>query len=397
MYNFDEIIDRRNTNALNTDGFRQYIFKDDGKLQFNCKDDEFIRMWVADMDFAVPDVIINAIKQRLDRKILGYTKLFDDSYYNALANWCKSKYDFTFDKDELFTSGGVVPALSELVNFICKKGESVLILTPSYAPFKGVADSNNIGCVCSDLIYNNGTYTIDYNDLDKKAADEKTTLLIFCNPHNPSGKVWELDELKKVADIVKKHDMWVISDEIHCDLLRKNEKHIPLGKVMSDYKKLVTTMSASKTFNLAGLMSSSTIIRDENLKQTYKTCHSAYENPLSIEATKAAYNKGGEWLIELQNYLDDNFELVKNTLNKHLPKAVFSIPQATYLAWINLSEYFNDNEDLTMFFANNAGVLLEDGNMFVQNAEGFVRINIACPRSVLEKGLNKICSAVVNK
>ncbi len=397
MYNFDEIIDRKNTNALNTDGFREYIFKDDGTLKFNYKDEEFIRMWVADMEFAVPEVITDAIKQRLDRKILGYTKLFDDSFYNAFVNWCKKRYDWTFEKNELFTSGGVVPALQELVEFICKKDENVLILTPSYSPFQRVAEYNGVGCVCSDLIYDNGNYTIDFDDFEKKAADKKTTLFIFCNPHNPCGKVWAQSELEKVAQIIEKHNLWVISDEIHCDLLRKNEKHTPLGKVMPNYKKLVTTMSSSKTFNLAGLKFSNTIIRDENLKDIYTQRHSAYENPLSVEAAKAAYEKGEPWLFELQNYLDNNFTLVKEMLREQLPKAQFCIPKATYLAWVDLSAYFNKNEDLTMFFANNAGVLLEDGNMFVQNAKGFVRLNVACPKSVLKEGLQRICDAVNKK
>ncbi len=397
MYNFDRIIDRKNTNALNTDGFRSYIFKADESMEFPYKDDEFIRMWVADMEFATPDVVIDAMRDRLDKEIFGYTKIFGDEYYNIFLNWCKRRYNWSFEKEELVTSNGIIPALYELVEYITKPDEKVLFQTPSYAYFKYAADFHQRECVCSDLINNDGYYTIDFEDLEKKASDEKTKLFIFCNPHNPSGRVWKEDELTKVAKIIEKHDLWVISDEIHCDLLRSNQKHIPLGKVMKNYKGLITAMAPSKTFNLAGLMFSNIIIRDEELRATWLSRHYGFDNPLSVTAAQAAYEKGESWVTELQHYLDNNFEYVEKYLGEHLPKAKFKIAEATYLAWVDLTGYFDITEDLSKFFAYKAGVLLEGGNMFVQNADGFIRLNLACPMSLLEEGLRRIVDAVKNK
>ena len=397
MYNFDEIIDRRHTNAMNTDGFRSYIFHADDTMTFPYKDEEFIRMWVADMEFATPDVIIDAIKERLDKRIFGYTRVFENSYYEAFANWCMKRYGWTFDKKQLVMSNGIIPALFEMVDYICKKDEKVLFLTPSYAYFKYAADHNSREYVCSDLINDDGYYTIDYDDLERKAADEKTTLFIFCNPHNPTGRVWKEEELKKVGEIIEKHNLWVISDEIHCDLLRLNQKHIPLGKVMPDYERLITCMAPSKTFNMAGLMLSHIIIRDEGLREIWLSRHYNFDNPLSIAAAQAAYEKGGVWLEELCAYLDENFRFTGEYLSKNLSKAKFKISEATYLAWVDLGAYFDKDEDLPMFFANEAGVLLEGGNMFVDNADGFIRLNLACPISMLKEGLKRICEAVNKK
>ena len=394
MYYFDEIIDRKNTNALSTDGFRNYIFGDDGSMKFPYADDEFVRMWVADMEFATPDVIIDAMRDRLDKKIFGYTQILGDEYYNAFSSWCKRRYDWRFDKKELVTSNGIIPALYELVSYITNEDEKVLFQTPSYAYFKYAADFHNRESVCSDLICNDGYYTIDFEDFDKKASDEKTKLFIFCNPHNPSGRVWKEDELLKLAEIIKRHDLWVISDEIHCDLLRSNQNHIPLGKIMKDYDKLITAMAPSKTFNLAGMMISNIIIRDEALREKWLLRHYSFDNPLSVTAAQAAYEKGEPWLIELQKYLDDNFAYLEGYLEKNLPKTKFKISEATYLAWIDLNEYFDKTEDLPMFFAHHAGVLLEGGNMFVQNSDGFIRLNLACPKSILIKGIERIVKAI---
>lgn len=394
MYNFDEIIDRRNTNALNTDGFRDYIFHADETMTFPYRDDEFIRMWVADMEFATPDVVIDGIKERLDKRIFGYSRVFSDSYYQAFSGWCLKRYGWTFPKKELVMSGGIIPALYELVEYITKPDENVLFLTPSYAYFKYAADFNSRSCVCSDLNDNDGYYTIDFEDLEKKAQDPKTPLLIFCNPHNPTGRVWTEDELKRLAGIIERNQLWVISDEIHCDLLRCGKKHIPLGKVMPDYERLITCMAPSKTFNLAGLMISNVMIRSDELRKIWLDRHYNFDNPLSIAAAQAAYEKGGQWLEELTVYLDKNFRFTKEYLAEQLPKAKFRISEATYLAWVDLSAHFEKDEHLPLFFAYKAGVLLEGGNMFVQNSDCFIRLNLACPKSVLEEGLKRICEAV---
>lgn len=394
MYNFDEIIDRRHTNAMNTDGFRSYIFHADDSMTFPYKDEEFIRMWVADMEFATPDAVIDAMKERLDKKIFGYTRVFEKSYYDAFVGWCQKRYGWTFVREELVMSNGVIPALYELVDYILKDDEKVLFLTPSYAYFQYAADVNHKESVCSDLIYEDGRYSIDFDDLANKASDPKVTLFILCNPHNPTGRVWKEDELKKIAQIVEDNNLWVISDEIHCDLLRTNQQHIPLGKVMPTYQKLITCMAPSKTFNLAGMMISNIIIRDEELRNIWLERHYNFDNPLSIAAAQGAYEKGEPWVKELCAYLDHNFEFTKDYLQQHLSKAKMEISEATYLAWVDLNAYFDQDEHLPMFFAYKAGVLLEGGNMFVQHSDGFIRLNLACPKATLEEGLRRICDAV---
>lgn len=397
MYNFDEIIDRKHTNAMNTDGFRDYIFHADESMKFPYKDEEFIRMWVADMEFATPDVVIEGIEERLKNRIFGYTRVFSNDYYDAFVSWCQKRYVWSFEKKELVMSNGIIPALYELVNYICKKDEKVLFLTPSYAYFKYAADFNEHESVCSDLINQDGYYTIDYEDFAKKASDPQTKLFILCNPHNPTGRVWREEELMKIAKIIEENELWVISDEIHCDLIRTCQKHIPLGKVMPTYQKLITCMAPTKTFNLAGLMISNVIIRDEKLRNIWLSRHYNFDNPLSIAAAQSAYAKGEEWLKELQVYLDNNFKLTQDYLKENLPQAKFRISEATYLAWVDLSDYFEPDENLPLFFAYRAGVLLEGGNMFVQNSDCFIRLNLACPKSILLEGLKRICEAVLTK
>lgn len=397
MYNFDEIIDRRHTNAMNTDGFRDYIFHADETMTFPYKDEEFIRMWVADMEFATPDVVIDGIKERLSRRIFGYTRVFEDSYYEAFSGWCRERYGWSFEKKELVMSNGIIPALYELVEYICAPDEKVLFLTPSYAYFKYAADFNKRDYVCCDLKNEDGYYTIDFEDFEKKTADEKTTLFILCNPHNPSGRVWTEEELKKMAEIAERHGLWVISDEIHCDLLRTGKTHIPMGKVMPEYGRLITCMAPSKTFNMAGLMISNVMIRDEELRKTWLSRHYNFDKPLSIAAAQAAYEKGGQWLKALKAYLDENFRVTGEYLKEHLPKAKYRVSEATYLAWVDLKEYFKPEESLPLFFAYEAGVLLEGGNMFVQNSDCFIRLNLACPKATLLEGLKRICEAVNTK
>lgn len=399
IYDFDEIIDRRGTNALNTDGFRGYIFKDfAGKKKFPFKDEEFIRMWVADMEFAAPPEVCQAMKDRIDRRIFGYTVLCDDSYYKIFSGWCQKMYDWEFPKEELTFSSGIIPALYQFVEDLVKDDEKVLMTTPSYGFFQHAAEYSGKEYVCSSLRRDeDDTYTIDFDDFARKAADPKMKLVIWCNPHNPTGRVWTADELKRVADIVEANDLWIISDEIHCDLLRSGVRHIPMAKIMDTYPKLITCMSASKTFNLAGLMFSNVIIRDPKLRRTFvKHDKNVGDlNPISLAAHEAAYEYGGEWLTQLRAYLDGNFHYVHDSLNAKLPRISFKIPQATYLAWVDMNPYLGDVSDLPDFFANQAGVLLEGGDrLFVGNAKGFIRLNLAMPRAVVEKGLQRIYEAI---
>lgn len=396
-YNFDEIIERRNTNALNTDGFRGYIFNAGPEKVFPYKDEEFIRMWVADMEFATPPEICDAMKARIEKRIFGYSGVYDSKYYDVFVKWCKDMYDWEFPQEQLVFSAGIIPALYQLVEDIVLPDGKFMTMTPAYGFFLHAAEYNDVELVKSDLKYDNGTFKIDFDDFEKKASDPSVKMIMWCNPHNPTGRVWTEEELKKVAEIVEKYDLWIISDEIHCDLLRQDQRHIPMAKIMPEYKKLVTCMSASKTFNIAGLLHSNIIIRDPEMRAQFvkrdKLVGSI--NPISLEAHRTAYEKGGDWLEELKTYLDENFKFMKEYLNENAPAVECFVPEATYLAWVDMGKALPDVEDMCDFFANEAGVLLEGGNgLFVGNAEGYVRLNLAMPRALIAEGLKRMATAI---
>lgn len=396
-YNFDEIIDRRETNAMNVEGYKGYLFGDADTSDLEDHD-ELIRMWVADMDFATPDVVLDAIKDRLDKKILGYTNIFGTDYYDAFVSWTERRFGYTFPQDHLVFSHGIVAGLIELVSYICDEDDKALILTPSYGPFKMACDKNHIETVYSPMINHNGYYEIDFEDVRKKVESENIKLCIFANPHNPTGRVWSEYELKQFGQIMADNDVWIISDEIHCDIKRAGQTHIPFAKAVPDYDKIVTAMSQSKAFNIAGLMFSNIIIPNRRLLKTWKLHHFSSENPLSIVATQAAYEKGEDWLAAMNDYLDDNFKYLANFLEQELPHAEFKIPEATYLAWVDLSYYIKEkeiNEPIAKYFIKHAGVIIEGQEQFVHNAEGHIRINIAIPREVMKKGLQKIKDALI--
>lgn len=398
-YNFDEIIDRKDTDALNYDGWRQYIFKADKDAQFAFADNEFIRMWVADMDFSTPPEILDAIKARLDRKILGYTKVYDEEYYQIFKDWCQRHYDWKIDPREIVLSPGIIPALNRLVPLLIKEDESILIQTPSYTPFKQAGDYNSRQVIYSDLLEKDGEYAVDFVDMERKIKDKSLNIKLFilCNPQNPTGKVWTDEELIKMGKLCVENDIWMISDEIHCDLLRNGVTHTPIAKLFPHYEKIVTCMAPSKTFNLAGNLMSHIFIKNEEVKKEWLRLYDDFISPLSLVATKAAYSQCDEWLKALRNYLDDNFKLVQEFTQTHFPNANFKIPDSTYLAWINLADYLPedvDNQQLSLYFANKTGILLEGGNMFVSNGDNYIRINLACPRAIIKEGLERIKNAL---
>lgn len=399
-YNFDEIVDRYHTNALNTDGFRGYIFHDfEGKKVFPFKDDEFVRMWVADMEFAMCPDILQAIKDRVDKRIIGYSQVFEPSFYEAYNAWNEKMYGWTYPKEEICFSLGIIPALYELVELLLTDHEYAIINTPAYGYFQHPIDAKHKHAIHNKLVRDGeGHWSIDFDALEKDAESPMVKLLIWCNPQNPTGRVWTEEELKRVAAIVEKHNLWIISDEIHCDILRQGVHHIPMAKVMPDYPKLITCTSASKCFNMAGMMFAEIIIRDPQLRQhfiDYTDSYAMNVNPLSIAAHQAAYEHGAEWLDQMKTYLDGNFQLVNETFAKELPKITFQIPEATYLAWVDMNAYLGDVENIPDFMANKAGVLLEGGDaLFVDNAQGFIRLNLAMPRAILQKGLDRIVKAV---
>ncbi len=397
-YNFDEIIDRRHTNSENVDGWRPYIFHCGPERVFPYKDEEFIRMWVADMEFAVAPEIRQAIIDRVNRQILGYSIVSDDGYYEALRTWCESRYGWSFPKEQLTFSPGVIPALYQIVEDLVKPTNGkVLTMTPAYGFFRHACEYNDVELVTSPLKKENGRFEMDWADFEKKASDPAVKVLMLCNPHNPTGRIWTEDELRRMAEIIEKHQLWVVSDEIHCDLIRTGLRHIPMGKVMPDYERLITCMSASKTFNLAGLLHSNIIIRSDEERARFQARDKniGAVNPLSIAAHKAAYEHGGAWLEQLKAYVDGNLKLVDEFLKGNIPAARFTIPEATYFAWVDLGDVLPQVADLPDFFANKAGVLLEGGDgLFVGNAKGYVRLNLAMPRAMVQTGLERIAEAI---
>lgn len=398
MYNFDEIIDRRNTNALNTDGFRGYIFHAGPEKVFPYKDEEFVRMWVADMEFGVAPEILEEMRKRIDRRIFGYTGVYDSGYYQSFRKWCLDHYGWEFPQEQLCFTPGIIPALYQLVESLCAADEKVVLHTPAYGYFLHAAEYSKVDVLLSPLKKNEkGEFSVDYENFEKQCADPKAKLVFWCNPQNPTGRVWTKEELSKVAAIVEKYNLWIISDEIHCDLVRQGNRHTPMAMVMTEYPKLITCMAPSKTFNMAGLGFSNIIIRDPATRARFKDRDKLFGmvNPMSLTAAKAAYDKGQVWLDELKAYLDGNFAFVKRFLDENLPDAVMNISEATYLAWVDLSKCIPDVEDLPGFFANNAGVLLEGGNgLFVGNAEGYIRLNLAMPQSIIKTGLERMRDAV---
>lgn len=395
-YDFDEIIDRRGTNAMKAEGFRSYIFHAGPEKKFAFADDDFVHMWVADMEIATPPEICQAMKDRIDRRIFGYSMVFDPGYYEALTKWCRDKYDWSFPKEQLTFSPGIIPALYQIVESAVPAGKKVVMQTPAYGYFAHACEYNNVPIVMNELDTTDSKFDIDFEKFEEQVSDPDVALVMFCNPHNPSGRTWSEEELKKVAAIAEKYDKWLISDEIHCDLLRKGVKHIPMGKV-TDYNKLITCMSASKTFNMAGLMMSNIIIRDDAMREAFnardKICN--FVNPISVAAHQAAYEKCGDWLEQFKEYLDGNFRMVKDWVDNDVPGAEFKIPNSTYLAWVKIGPCLPGVDDLCDFFANKAGVLLEGGNsLFVGNAEGWVRLNLAMPKSMLRKGLDRMTKSI---
>ncbi|ACV22128.1 Cystathionine beta-lyase PatB [Slackia heliotrinireducens] len=399
MYDFDEVIDRQGTDALNTDGFRGYIFHAGPEKVFPYADDEFVRMWVADMEFGIAPEILDALRARIDRRIFGYTVVNDAEYYQLFRSWCLDHYDWDFPQEQLCYSPGIIPALFQLTESLVGPKEKVLMCTPAYGYFLHAAEYGHVEPVrCPLNIDEQGRFTVDYEALDSMCADPWVKLIYWCNPHNPSGRVWTQEELEKVARIIEKHGIWIVSDEIHCDILRQGKQHIPMGKVMQDYPKLITCMAPTKTFNMAGLSFSNIIIRDKTLRETFRNRDKldGMYNAMAVTAAKAAYTYGEPWRRELLAYLDENFAFTKQFLENELPEAVMNISEATYLAWVDMSKCLPDVDDLPDFFANEAGVLLEGGNdLFVGNADGYIRLNLAMPRSIIKTGLERMRDAIV--
>ncbi len=380
-YNFDKVINRKNVNSYKWD-------VNEGELP----------MWVADMDFETTSEIISAIQKRLDKGAFGYN-IVPDSLFNAYISWWERRHQFTLKKEWLMFCTGAVPAISSIVRKVTRQGDKVVLMTPIYNIFYNSIINNNRHVLESPLKYADGSYSINYEDLEAKLADEKTSLMIFCNPHNPNGKVWTQDELKRIGQLCLKHHVLILSDEVHCDLVHPDAKYTPMASVSDTIAEItMTCLSPSKAFNIAGLQSAIISVPDTELyklvNRAINTDEVAEPNTFAIEATQAAFNAGESWLEHLNSYLTQNRDFLATQLHRELPEIRIVSAQATYLAWLDCSAITRDTKELCDFIRKESGLILSDGAIFGGNGNLFIRWNYACPKSVLEDGIGRFTEAV---
>ncbi len=385
-YNFDEIVNRENTDSVKYD-LRKEIF---GK-------EDIIPMWVADMDFKTPDFIVNAIKKRAEHEIFGYS-FRSKLYFESIVNWVKRRHQWNINPDWISFSPGIVPAINMAVMAYTNPGDKIIVQTPVYFPFFSAIQNNNRIQIENPLKLVNRRYEIDFDDLEVKLKDAK--LLILSNPHNPGGSVWKKDELRKLGEMCFMNNVLVLSDEIHSDLVLKDYKYIPLASVSEEIaNNTITFIAPSKTFNMAGLATSSLIVSNKDLKEKYDkvldTIHVGMGNVFGTVASEAAYAFGDQWLDELIEYLAKNIDYLENYLKKNIPEIKMIRPEGTYLVWLDCSKLELKGKDIKDFMVENVGVGMNDGRMFGTGGDGFMRLNIACPKAVLEKALIKLKTACI--
>lgn len=392
-FDFDRVIDRTKTNSVATDGFRQYLF-DDPELTLPGQDSEAIAMWVADMALATAPVALEAMRRRVEHPIFGYTISFDAEFEHAFQGWCRRRYGWEPEREHCLPAPGVVPALFDLVSLALAPGDKVVVHTPAYEPFESAITHHGCELVPSPLTrHDDGGVGADLDHLAATVVDPRVKMFVLCHPHNPTGQAWSDEELRSMAELCLANEVLIISDEIHCDLLRVGHRHTPLAKLFPQSDQIVTCMSSSKTFNLAGMGLANVIIPHDQLRTRWQDRHFPVVNPVSLAAATAVYTDGDDWLEQLKVHLDANFALVAAVLAERLPTAVFRIPDATYLAWIDLGAYVPPEMNLTEYFAKQTGVLVEGGEKFVADGGSCIRLNVACPRSQLEEALARIAEA----
>lgn len=387
VFDFDEIIDRKNSNCL----------KYDFALQRN-KPEDILPFWIADMDFKTAPEIIDAIRQRAEHGIFGYSEVKEE-YFEALRSWMEEKHGWKIQRQWLVKTPGVVYALAMAIQAYTDPGEGVIIQQPVYYPFQEVILDNQRVLVNNPLVLgSDGRYHMDLEDFERKIVEQKVRLFLLCSPHNPVGRVWSRKELEALADICIRHDVIIVSDEIHGDFVFSGQ-HQVLADLNEELKnRTITCTSPSKTFNLAGLQISNIFIANPILRKKFKEriAASGYSqlNTLGLTACEAAYRSGGEWHRELMEYLRDNLEFLKDYLKAYLPQIRLIEPEGTYLIWLDFRGLNLTEAELEELIVHSAGLWLDSGNMFGKPGEGFERINIACPRSLLEKALKQLESAL---
>ena len=382
-YNFDEIIPRRGTNSYKWD---------------SAGDADVLPMWVADMDFRTAPPVVEALRKRVEHGIFGYVRV-PDAYYAAVTNWFARRHDWQIEKEWIIYTTGVVPALSAVIKALTAPGDKVMVQTPVYNCFFSSIRNNGCGMITNPLIYRNGTYQIDFADLEQKAADPSVKVLLLCNPHNPAGRVWTKQELTRIGDICIRNNVWVVADEIHCELVFPGHTYIPFASISQEFlMHSVTCTSPSKAFNLAGLQIANIISADTDIRTKIDKAININEvcdvNPFGVEALMAAYNDGEEWLEELKQYLFANYNYLRVYFEEYLPEFPVATLEGTYLVWADCSVLNQSSDETVKTLLEKEKLWVNEGSLYGEAGEGFIRINIACPRQQLIEGLNRLRRAL---
>lgn len=384
-YDFDQVVDRSKNRSAKYD---------ERKKKFGRED--VIPLWVADMDFKTAQPVIDAMKARAEEGIWGYTSR-PDSYFDAVCGWQKRRNGWEIDRSMLSFSVGVVPSLSSMVFVFTEPGDKVLIQTPVYSEFYDVTESWGREVIENPMVEKDGVWSVDFEDFEKKAKEAK--LFFLCSPHNPLGIVWTREELTRMCEICIANDVLIVSDEIHSDLIFHGKKHIPTATLSTEIAShVITCISGTKTFNLAGLQASAVVFPNMELKKRFDKFWFNLDihrnNAFSSIAMETAFNEGEEWLEQLLVYIDGNFELIRSFCAENIPQIRPNVPDATYLVWLDCRGLEMENEELRRFMIEEAGLGLNEGWSFGRSLSGYMRLNAACPRSVIEKALKQLKEAV---
>ena len=384
-YNFDEIVPRRGSNSLKWDGIDT-----DGVLP----------MWVADMDFRTAPAITEAVTRRAQEGVFGYTHV-PDAYYDAVIGWFGRRHGFNIEKDWILYVPGVVPAISAIIKAMTVPGDKVIVQTPVYNCFFSSIRNNGCEICSSPLTYSNVTYGIDFDDLEAKAADPKATLMILCNPHNPAGRVWTREELRRIGEICLKNNVFVIADEIHCELVFNGHAYTPFASLSEDFlMHSATCSSPSKAFNTAGLQIANIVCADPEIRKRIDRAININEvcdvNPFGVAGLVAAYTEGEEWLEELKTYLYDNYLYLRAFFRENLPEYPVLPLEGTYLVWADCSVQGKSSQEIEDFLLADQKLWINAGAHYGKEGDSFIRINIACPRTVLKDGLHRLHKGLCN-
>lgn len=389
-YNFNERIDRSENHSAKW-----------AEMGMKFGRNDLTPMWVADMDIKTAPEILEAMRNKLEQEIFGYVYR-PDSYYESAANWLKKRFGYEISPATLIHSPGVVPSMSILVKMLTKEIDKILIQSPVYPPFASSVKDNGRTLVENNLVKDeNGYYTVDFEDLEKKLSCEDVTLFILCNPHNPVGRVWKKDELEKMGELCRKYNVRILADEIWRDLIMPGHKHIPMASLSKEIENItITLFSPTKSFNLAGLQASfATFPRAEERKEfddILGKMDVKRNNPFSLVAFEAAYEKCENWLEQLIEHIDGNMQYVIEFINEKLPMIKTSKPEGTYLMWLDFNGVGIPQDKIQDFLINEAKVAMNDGATFGENGKGFFRMNVACPRYMVEEAMEKIEKAIRN-